>query len=78
MVTNFLLEVDLHFVHLWGIEFVLNIALMHAVSALGPSGAPFRMPDAGKVDLKPWKHARAFSVFLVAFTILLYLILGNV
>lgn len=78
VVTNFVLEADVHFVHLWGIEFVLNIALMHAVSALGPAGPAFEMQDSGKVDLKPWKHTRAFSVFLVAFTILLYFLLGNV
>ena len=78
VVTNFVLEADVHFVHLWGIEFVLNIGLMHAVSALGPAGPAFEMQDSGKVDLKPWKHTRAFSVFLVAFTILLYILLGNV
>jgi SSS family solute:Na+ symporter len=78
VVANYLLEVDLHFVHLWGIEFVLNIGVMHAVSALRPPIARFLIEDAGKVDIKPWKHARAFSAFLVVFTIVLYLLLGNV
>ncbi len=78
VVLNYLLQVDIHFVHLWGIEFVLNIALMHAVSVFWPPKTRFVMEDARKVRLEPWKHARAFSAFLVAFTILLYLFLGNV
>lgn len=57
---------------------VLNIALMHAVSVFWPPKNRFVMEDAQKVALQPWKHARAFSTFLVAFTILLYLFLGNV
>ncbi len=76
--TYYLWEVDLHFVHLWGIEFLLNIGVMHLVSVLRPQGEPFVMQDAGKVGLAPWKHARAFSLFLILFTIFLYLFLGNV
>jgi SSS family solute:Na+ symporter len=76
--TYFLLQVDLHFVHLWGIEFVLNILVMLLVSRYYPPMVKFVMQDAGKVALQPWKYARAFSLFLVGFTIILYLFLGNV
>jgi len=74
----FILKVDLHFVHIWGIEFVLNLGVMYLVSIYRPAQAPFVMQDAGKVSLTPWKYARAFSLFLVLFTIILYLFLGNV
>jgi SSS family solute:Na+ symporter len=78
ILTYFILEADLHFVHIWGIEFVLNLALMQIASRFWPQRVPFRITDAGKVEITPWKFAKAFSIFLVVFTIILYLFLGNV
>jgi SSS family solute:Na+ symporter len=78
IITYFVLELQLHFVHIWGIEFVLNLLVMHLASALMPKEERFVMRDSGKLDLKPWKYAKAFSIFLVAFTLILYLFLGNV
>jgi len=78
IITYYVLAVELHFVHIWGIEFVLNIVVMHLASALLPKDKPFVMKDSGILDLTPWKFAKAFSAFLVAFTIILYLFLGNV
>ncbi len=78
ILTYYILELNLHFVHIWGIEFVLNIAIMHLASSILPKDARFVMRDAGILDLKPWKFAKPFSIFLVVFTIILYLFLGNV
>ncbi|THH36399.1 solute:sodium symporter family transporter [Neolewinella litorea] len=72
------LAVDMHFVHLWGIEFVLNLIVMHVVSYLTPKDPTFIMHDAGKLNLKPWKYAKVFSVMLVVLTLAFYLSLGNV
>lgn len=76
--TYFVWKVDLHFVHIWGIEFVLNLLVMHLASRWSPKKNNFVMKDAQVVDLQPWRYARHFSVFLIAFTIILYLLLGNV
>lgn len=78
IVSYFILEVDLHFVHIWGIEFVLNIGVMLLISRFFPNKETFVIKDAGILNLKPWKFARQFSLFLVVFTIILYLLLGNV
>jgi len=78
IITYFVLQLQLHFVHIWGIEFVLNILVMHIASALMPKEERFVIKDSGILNLKPWKYAKAFSAFLVAFTIILYLFLGNV
>ncbi len=78
ILTYYVLELNLHFVHIWGIEFVLNILVMHLASWLLPKDSHFIMEDAGIINLKPWKYAKSFSLFLVVFTIILYLLLGNV
>lgn len=78
VIMYYVVEVNLHFVHIWGIEFVLNILIMHIASFLLPKDAKFEMKDAGILDLKPWKYAKPFSLFLVIITVILYLVLGNV
>ena len=74
----FVLEVDLHFVHIWGIEFVLNILVMHLVSAWAPRKNMFKITDVGVVEMAQWKYAKPFSIFLVATTLAIYILLGNV
>ncbi|CAM3311998.1 solute:sodium symporter family transporter [Zobellia roscoffensis] len=78
VIMYYLIEVNLHFIHIWGIEFVLNILIMHLVSAFAKKEERFIMKDAGVLNLKPWRYAKPFSLFLVVFTIILYLVLGNV
>ncbi|MGB5818390.1 MAG: solute:sodium symporter family transporter [Saonia sp.] len=77
VIMYYVLEVDLHFVHIWGIEFVLNILMMHLGSLVLPKDGKFEMKDAGVLDLKPWKYAKPFSISLVVFTFILYLVFGN-
>lgn len=72
---NFILEVNLHFVHIWGIEFVLNILVMHLVSLWKPNDHPFTITDVGAVNLKPWKYANGLSLALVIITVLIYILL---
>ncbi|MGB5553631.1 MAG: solute:sodium symporter family transporter [Flavobacteriaceae bacterium] len=78
VIMNFVVKVNLHFVHIWGLEFVLNIAVMHLASMLMTKEKRFEMEDAKILDLKPWKYAKPFSIFLIVFTVILYLVLGNV
>lgn len=78
VVMYYMIAVDLHFVHIWGIEFVLNIVVMHLASRLRPKNIDFHLEDSGLLDLKPWKYAKPFSLFLIVFTVILYLVLGSV
>jgi solute:Na+ symporter, SSS family len=75
---NFILQVQLHFVHIWGLEFVLNIMVMHAVSYFYPVQQAYVMFEAKKLDLTEWSFAKPLSVILVVVTVLIYTWLGNV
>ena len=78
VICNFVLEVNLHFVHLWGIEFVLNIIVMHLVSMIAPVSKRFEIVDSGVVEIIPWKYAKQFALGLTLVTILIYVLLGNI
>lgn len=77
IVMYYLVEWDIHFVHLWGIEFVLNVAFMHLVSMKYRRINPFRIEDVGAVDLQPWRYTIPVSIILTIITVTIYIIFGN-
>ena len=77
IVTTFILKVDIHFIHLWGIEFVLDVIIMFVVSHYYPRTTFNDKADALKVDMHGWKYAYHLSAALVIITIGIYIALGN-
>ena len=76
--TTFIFKVDLHFVHLWGIEFVLNMILMFAVSKGSRAQlSDFTKIDVPSLDMHPWKHTKTLSFILCAVTVIIYILLGQ-
>jgi SSS family solute:Na+ symporter len=78
VVTTFVLEVDIHFIHIWGIEFLLNVGIMFLFSYLYPAKKSFEMKNVKAVDLQGWKYTNAMSVALVVITVAIYILLGSV
>jgi SSS family solute:Na+ symporter len=74
LLTTFIIEVDIHFVHIWGIEFVLNFVLMFIVSAYFKTD---KVVIEKHVDTsEPWKHVKTIGLFLVIVTVLIYILLS--
>jgi len=78
VIVNFIMKADIHFVHIWGIEFVLNVIFMHAVSMVFKRNNPYEITDVGAVNLEPWKYTKISSIILITITILIYILLGSV
>ncbi len=78
IVMYFFIKVEMHFVHLWGLEFVLNVIVMHLVSMVYKRKNMYEIADVGVVDLTQWKYAKALSLVLVIVTLIIYVFLGNV
>ena len=78
IIMDYVIKVDLHFVHIWGIEFILNLVVMHLVSAMSPRKNNFTITDIGVVEMVQWKYTKALSWVLVIVTVLVYVLLGNV
>ena len=77
ILCTFILKVDIHFVHIWGIEFLLNIAVMFGLSHFFPMEKEFKIKDLNIIEMKPWKHAKAMSFALCIITVLIYILLGT-
>ena len=75
IITTFVLEVNLHFIHIWGIEFLLNMLIMFIISYFFRNVKP-------KMNIKitkqtKWKYSKQLSYMLIFFTLLIYVILGT-
>ena len=64
--------IDIHFLHLYAILFVIEIALMLTIGWLQPREADGISDDQAKIDMTPWPHAIACSVTLFSCVIALY------
>jgi SSS family solute:Na+ symporter len=67
----------IHFVHLWGIEFLMNVGIMYAISHFFPRKNMYEITDVGAVDLTIWKYTKPLSIALCSITLLIYILLGT-
>ena len=74
---TFIIKSEIHFVHIWGIEFLLNMTTMLLVSKYYPSSDKFNFTDLEINDLVQWKYTKPMSFALCAITISIYILLGS-
>ncbi len=77
ILSTFIFKVDIHFIHIWGIEFVLNMIIMLVVSHYYPGKVFDYRAEASFIDMKGWKYTRPLSIALVFITIMIYILLGR-
>jgi SSS family solute:Na+ symporter len=77
ILSVFVFKVDIHFVHLWGIEFVLNMIIMFLVSLFYPNIRQFKPKDTGMVDMQKWRYAKLMGIILVILTVAIYIWQGK-
>lgn len=75
--TTFILKTDIHFIHIWGIEFIINIIVMFIMSYFYPISEEFKIENLKIVDLSEWKYTKPMSIVLCFITILIYIMLGQ-
>lgn len=74
LIATFVVDTGIHFVHIWGIEFVLNFIIMFLVSKQWPTG---KIPvDVVEDESEPWKWVKVWGLALCLITILVYVFLS--
>lgn len=75
--TTFIFNVEIHFIHIWGIEFVLNMIIMLVVSHFYPGKRYDYKSDTSLIEMKGWRYTPHMSVALVVTTIFIYILLSR-
>jgi len=77
LITSFFLDTGIHFIHIWAIEFILNLGLMLLVSRYFPGKANTFVSRPPVLEMKPWKYAKPVAAILCLVTVLIYIWLGS-
>lgn len=75
ILTTFVFDVNIHFVHLWGIEFVLNFIIMFVVSKMYGDTVYIEKTREDTSD-KKWSLVNIMGTILVVATVLIYVLLS--
>jgi SSS family solute:Na+ symporter len=78
LLASFVFDTGIHFVHIWGIEFILNLAVMYLISYYYPNKNKFNISDLKLVKMEQWKYTKPFSIFLCLVTLIIYITMGSI
>lgn len=68
--------ISIHYIHLMGVLFIVEIAIMLLIGYLDPQTPYQESPTTPKIPMEKWKYAEAYSVFMFAALILIYVTLS--
>ncbi|MBS4179513.1 solute:sodium symporter family transporter [Lederbergia citrea] len=63
---------EINFLYVLTVLFPINILIMIVIGRLKPRETAYELYDSKVVDLKPWKHAKAFSILIIALMVGVY------
>lgn len=70
--------VTLHFLHIYAILFVIEVAIMLLAGRIAPRQQAWQLEDNHQVDMTPWRHARPVAFTLLSLVVLLYLVFSPI
>lgn len=75
---KFVFDLDLHFIHLYAVLFIIEVGIMLFFGAVSPKEGGTHFKFAPKVDLTPWRYGWAASSTMFAGIICLYLLFSPI
>lgn len=70
--------VPIHFIHIYAILFVVEVAIMIAIGMWKPTAKPYTFRSEAAVDMVPWKYSLPVSVVLLALVAILYIVFSPI
>lgn len=71
---QFVLAVDLNFIHIYGVLFVIELIIMLVIGQRWPRETPWQFTRRPEVALQPWRYAIPCSIVLFSSIATLYLV----
>jgi SSS family solute:Na+ symporter len=75
---RFAIDIPLHFIHIYGILFVIEVAIMLIIGKFYPRKTAWHFKVDPKVDMTPWKYAYPTASTLFSGIIICYLLFSPV
>ncbi|TDL31169.1 solute:sodium symporter family transporter [Jeotgalibacillus sp. S-D1] len=66
---------DIHYLYVWSVLFILDVAILYIFSSLKPDKVEFEFEKyKNKVDLTPWKHSKWVGTVILLTVVAMYII----
>ena len=75
---RFAFDIPLHFIHVYGILFVIEVAIMLIIGKLYPRDTAWHFKVDPKVNMTPWKYAYPTAITLFSGIIISYLLFSPI
>jgi SSS family solute:Na+ symporter len=73
-ISQFVWKVELHYLHVMAILFVISTALMLIIGYLRPMATPYEQKYTEQVDITPWPYAKLSGFIIVCAAITTYVV----
>ncbi|KAB7670682.1 solute:sodium symporter family transporter [Bacillus sp. B1-b2] len=71
-------NIDISYIHVYGILFFAELVIMLVIGKLYPMSKPWSFKPNTKVNMKPWKHSLSISIVLLGLMVGFYLIFSPI
>ena len=71
---KFVFDVDINFIHIYGILFVIELLIMLVIGYWMPMQKPWQFINNSKVDMTPWVYGLPVAITMVSCVIIIYLL----
>jgi SSS family solute:Na+ symporter len=75
---KFVIDIDVNFIHIYAILFVIEVAIMLSIGAMMPRKSNAIFTKSTVVNLVPWKYAVPVAITLAALIIMLYILFSPI
>jgi SSS family solute:Na+ symporter len=70
--------VPIHFIHIYAILFVVEVAIMITIGIWKPRATPYTFRSEAVVNMVPWKYSLPVSVILLALVAIIYVVFSPI
>jgi SSS family solute:Na+ symporter len=74
LITQFVMPVHLHYLHVLAILFVVTVAGMLLIGRLYPTPQPFQLQTTATLNLQPWKNRHWYFGVLLVLMVLMFMV----
>jgi len=75
---KFVWQVDINFIHIYAILFIIELTIMLVIGHLYPMAKPWRFTPKAEVDMTPWRLAIPSAIVLSGLIVTLYLMFSPI
>ena len=77
-ILQFVVDLDIHFLHIYAILFFVEIGIMLGIGYWMPLEKPWKFANKARVDMTPWRYAIPAAITMVSCMIMTYLLFSPI